>query len=50
MNPSYLRARRPLGEAMERYGRWIGAAELVPPGLVRHGEAIDLALAGDDRV
>jgi hypothetical protein len=33
---------------MERYGPWIGTAELVPPRLVRDDEAIDLALAGGD--
>ena len=45
MNPSYLRVRRPLEEAMARYGRWIGVPELVPPRLVGNREAIDLALA-----
>jgi len=48
MNPSYLRVRRPLEEAMARYGRWIGVPELVPPRLVANREAIDLALADDE--
>jgi hypothetical protein len=48
MNPSYLRVRRPLEEAMARYGRWIGAPEIEPPQLVRDREAIDLALDGDN--
>jgi hypothetical protein len=48
MNPSYLRIWRPLEDAMERYGRWIGLAEIVPPRLVRDREAIDLALADGD--
>ena len=48
MNPSYLRVRRPLQDAMERYGRWIGTPEIEPPRLVRDREAIDLALADDE--
>jgi hypothetical protein len=45
---SYLRVRRPLDEAMARYGDWIGTPELVPPRLVRDREAIDLALENGD--
>ncbi len=44
MNPSYLRIRRPLAEAVRRYGDWIGAPELGPPREVAEREAIDLAL------
>lgn len=48
MNPSYLRLRRPLAEALRRYGGWIGVPELEPPREVADREAIDLALDGDD--
>jgi hypothetical protein len=41
---SYLRLRCPVEEAMARYGRWIGKAELGPPQLVRERDKIDLAL------
>ena len=41
MNPSYLRLRRPLDEAMRLYGEWIGAPELEPPREVTDREAID---------
>lgn len=44
MNPSYVRIRLPLKEAMARYGAWINAPELAPPQQVLEGEAIDLAL------
>jgi hypothetical protein len=44
MNPSYLRMRRPLHEALARYGAWIGAPELAPRREVAEREAIDLAL------
>ena len=40
MNPSYLRVRQPLEEAMARYGRWIGVPEIVPPRLVANREAM----------
>jgi hypothetical protein len=50
MNPSYLRVRRPLEEAMARYGRWLGEPEIRSPQLVREREAIDLALADGDWV
>src|SRR5262245_26005808 len=45
MNPSYLRVRWPIEEAMDRYGRWLGKQEVEPPRLVGDDEAIDLALA-----
>jgi len=44
MNPSYLRMRRPLQDAMARYGAWIGTPELAPPQDVTDTESIDLAL------
>ena len=44
MNPSYLRMRRPLEDAMARYGAWIGGDELAPPQDVTDSDAIDLAL------
>lgn len=44
MNPSYLRMRRPLDDAMARYGAWIGRPELAPPQDVTDTDAIDLAL------
>ena len=44
MNPSYLRMRRPLQDAMARYGAWLGTPELVPPLDVADTDAIDLAL------
>jgi hypothetical protein len=45
---SYLRLRCPVEEAMARYGRWIGKAELGPPQLVRERDKIDLALQDGD--
>ena len=48
MNPSYLRIKLPLDEAMTRYGRWIGTPEIQPPRLVADREAIDLALEDGD--
>jgi hypothetical protein len=48
LNPSYLRLRCSLEEAMARYGRWIGTPELEPPRLTQEREAIDLALEDDD--
>src|SRR5215211_5618834 len=42
---SYLRLCCPLEEALARYGRWIGAPEVVPPRVVRDRDKIDLALA-----
>ncbi|HET8625114.1 MAG TPA: hypothetical protein VFM14_16245 [Gemmatimonadales bacterium] len=44
MNPSYLRLRRPLADAMSRYSTWLGAPELGPPQEVAEHDAIDLAL------
>jgi hypothetical protein len=44
MNPSYLRLRRPLQDAMARYAAWIGTPELAPPQEVSQDDAIDLAL------
>lgn len=44
MNPSYLRVRRPLEDAIARYGAWIEAPELAPPQEVAERDAIDLAL------
>jgi hypothetical protein len=41
---SYVRMHCPVEEAMVRYGRWIGKAELGPPRLVRERDKIDLAL------
>jgi hypothetical protein len=45
---SYVRLRCPLGEAMARYGRWIGTPEVHPPQLVRERDASDLALADEE--
>jgi hypothetical protein len=47
MNPSYLMLRRPLEDAMARYGAWIGAPELAPPEKIDADEAIDAALDND---
>jgi hypothetical protein len=44
MNPSYLRVRRPLEDAMRRYGAWLDGPELTPPQEVAEGDAIGLAL------
>lgn len=44
MNPSYLRMRRPLADAMFRYGNWIGVPELIPPQDVSASDVIELAL------
>jgi hypothetical protein len=44
MNPSYLRMRRPLEDAMARYGAWIGRDELAPPQDVADADSVDLAL------
>jgi hypothetical protein len=44
MVTSYLRIKRPRGDAMARYGRWIGAPEVEPARLVTDEEYIDLAL------
>jgi hypothetical protein len=47
MNPSYLLVRRPLEEAMARYGAWIGMPELAPPQEVAQDDALDLALENE---
>jgi hypothetical protein len=47
MNPSYLRVRCSMPEAMKRYGAWLGAPEVAPPQEVAEREAIDLALEGE---
>jgi hypothetical protein len=47
MNPSYLRVRRQLQDAMNRYGAWIGAPEVAPPQEVSEDDAVDLALEGE---
>ena len=39
--------RRPMADAMERYGAWIGVPELAPPLEVAEDDAIDLAAEGD---
>ncbi len=44
MNPSYLRVRRPLADAIARNGTWIQKPELAPPQEVAEDDAIDLAL------
>jgi len=44
MNPSYLRVRRSLEDAIARYGAWIGRPELSAPREVADADAIDLAL------
>lgn len=44
MNPSYLRMRRPLEDAMARYNAWIGGRALAAFPEVTDTEAIDLAL------
>jgi hypothetical protein len=36
--------RRPVEEAMARYGAWIGVPELAPPQAVTEDDALDLAL------
>ena len=46
MNPSYLRLRRPLEDAIARYGAWIGLPEIAPPREVDEDDAVDLALQG----
>ena len=48
MNPSFLLLRRPLDEALRRYGEWIGAPELEPAREVSADEALELALDGDE--
>jgi hypothetical protein len=48
VNPSYLRLRRPIADALRRYGAWIGVPELEPPREVAAREAIDLALIGEE--
>lgn len=45
---SYARVRCPLDEAMVRYGRWIGAAEVSPPRQVREEDAVELALEDEE--
>ena len=47
MNPSYLRLRRSLEDAITRYGAWIKAPELAPPQEVAESDAIDLALENE---
>jgi hypothetical protein len=44
MNPSYLRMRRPLEDAMARYDAWVGTPALGPPQEVADTDAVDLAL------
>jgi hypothetical protein len=41
---SYVRVRRPLEDAMARYGRWVAEPELEAPRVVRERDAIDLSL------
>ena len=48
MNPSYLMLRRPLADAIARYGTWIGVPELAPPLEVAERDAIDLALEDEE--
>lgn len=48
MNPSYLLIRRPVTEAMSRYGAWLGAPELAPAQEVTDRDAIDQALDGEE--
>jgi hypothetical protein len=45
---SYVRLRCTLAEGLDRYGRWIGTAEVAPRQLVRERDAIDLALANEE--
>jgi hypothetical protein len=42
MNPSYLRLRRPLEDAIARYGAWIGLPGLAPPRDVDEDDAVDV--------
>jgi hypothetical protein len=49
MNPSYLMLRRPLEDAMARYGAWVGTPEVAPPREVRERDAIGLALDDDEQ-
>ena len=44
MNPSYLLLRRPLDDAMRRYGAWLDRPALIPPQEVAEDDALDLAL------
>ena len=44
---SFLLLRRPLTEALSRYGAWIGKPELGPPREVAEDDALELALDGD---
>ena len=43
----YARLKCALQEAMDRYGRWIGAPEVAPPQLVGETDKVDLALIGE---
>jgi hypothetical protein len=47
MNPSFLRLRGPMREAMSRYDAWLGTPELSPPREVADRDAIDLSLDGE---
>jgi hypothetical protein len=47
MTPSYLLVRRPLKDAIARYGAWIDLPELAPPQEVAEDDAFDLALEDD---
>jgi hypothetical protein len=48
MVTSYLRVKRPLAEAMARYGRWIGSPEIEPARLVSDEESLDASLHDDE--
>jgi hypothetical protein len=48
MVSGYVRMRRPVEEAMARYGRWIEVPELGPPRLVRERDKIDFALVDEN--
>jgi hypothetical protein len=48
MNPSSLRLRRPLKDAMARYAAWIGRPEVAPPREVSEDEALEQALDGEE--
>lgn len=47
MVSSHIRLRAPIEEAMTRFGRWIGTAEIAVPRLVSDRNAVDAALGAD---
>jgi hypothetical protein len=43
MNPSYLRLRLPIAEALKRFSGWIGYPQLGPPRKVKSSKVVDAA-------